>query len=210
MIKKFCRCPNGCCNELARRYRVGDAGAGNELARTHQGRIHSIAARILGPTRRMDWDDAAQTALFHGLLALPKWREDCPFCCFLASVAARKCIDYARGLDSHRFVPLTDEWHSGGVSEPADPELIVSFQREMQKFPEEYQQAWQLYLDDVPTADIACQLGLGERAVYYRLAAVRSRLARTLREFGAEIHRAEKNPLQDLAFAPSITGEADQ
>lgn len=180
MSGTFCRCPQGRCNDLARRYRQGDREAGNELVLAYQPLVWGIVLRILGPSRREDWEDAAQTALLQALLAVSRWREDCPFCCYLGTVVTCRCIDFVRHLDADRFKPMPPVEPQDCRPPELEPDVLDLLDRSLAEFPTDYQEAWRLYMEDVPIMEIAGRLGVRERAIYYRWATVRRRLAEVL------------------------------
>ena len=69
------------------------ATAGDALARKFTALVRSIVQRVLGPGRREEWDDACQAVFLRVFTNLGKWEERCPFCKWLAVVAARRAID---------------------------------------------------------------------------------------------------------------------
>lgn len=210
MKKTLCHCTDPLCNDLALEYLSGDSLSGNKLILAFQVRVQTIVTRVLGPSRREDWDDATQTATLQGLLSIPKWRQECPFCCYYLTVVSRKCIDYVRHIDSHRRVPLRDEYMVQGVSTTGDAEFLSCYRLELQKLPCEYQHAWTLHLDGVSVHEIACQLKLSERTVFYRLATVRSQMANSLCEFEPRFKDSDKISLQQSGPRPSFIVEGNE
>lgn len=184
VITKPCDCENQVCNTLANCYRNGDKAAGEQIVARFQGRVRAIVKRVLTPSRAMEWDDATQTALIHCLLAAKRWNGNCPFCCFLAVVVTRRCIDYSKHVDSDRLSPLPQDDVISDVSTPEDAELFRRYEDALYQLPSDYQAAWQLHLDKLTKLDIARQLGISERSVYNRLKAVRSVLAAALADYG--------------------------
>ena len=185
MPSSVCRCPNGRCNDLAKLYLAGEKTiAGNEVVRLYQPLVVGIVKRVLGPSRAAEWADAIQDAFFHGLSKIPEWRNQCPFCCFLGMVVARRCIDIVRHLDRDRHVPLAETDVPDRQRTPLDQEFRTKYDQALEGFSTEYREAWQLHMEMLTAALIAERQGVSERTVYNRLHFVRSQLAKLLGEFG--------------------------
>ena len=84
-----CDCPPDDCAGKVERYLGGDQVAGNQLAEKFTGLVRSIVRRVLGPERREEHDDACQAVFLRVFSNLEQWGERCPFCKWLAVVAAR-------------------------------------------------------------------------------------------------------------------------
>src|SRR3954463_11990525 len=91
-----CDCPPEDCRGLVEAFLGGDRGAGDELARKFSALVKAVVARVLGPSRREDWDDACQMIFLRLFANLHRWERRCPFCKWLAVVAARRAIDLSR------------------------------------------------------------------------------------------------------------------
>ncbi|HVS37331.1 MAG TPA: sigma-70 family RNA polymerase sigma factor, partial [Gemmataceae bacterium] len=94
-----CDCPPDDCAGRVRLHLAGDREAGDALARKFAGLVRSIVQRVLGPGRREEWDDACQAVFLRVFTNLGKWEERCPFCKWLAVVAARRAIDLVRLIE---------------------------------------------------------------------------------------------------------------
>src|SRR5215211_1169176 len=103
-----CDCPPDDCAAKVRRYLSGDRAAGDELATKFGGLVRRIVQRVLGPGRREEWDDAAQAIFLRVFANLHRWEQRCPFCKWLAVVAARKAIDVSRLPDAMERLPAAE------------------------------------------------------------------------------------------------------
>src|SRR5207245_11273378 len=88
--------------------RAGRRGAGAELVSKCQGLVRSIVQRVLGPARREEWDDACQAVFLRVFANLGRWEQRCPFCKWLAVVAARRVIDVSRLPDAMEPLPAAE------------------------------------------------------------------------------------------------------
>ena len=76
---------------LVRRAQQGDRYAFEQLVRTHEARMYTLAARVLGS--REDAADAVQDALVRAWLALPKFRGDARFSTWLYRIVVNSAHD---------------------------------------------------------------------------------------------------------------------
>src|SRR5438132_1512424 len=107
-----CDCPPDNCAEKVRLYLAGQRSAGDELVVKFTPLVRSIVQRVLGPGRREEWDDACQAVFLRVFANLGRWEQRCPFCKWLAVVAARGGTrggrEAARGrLDRRRHMRST-------------------------------------------------------------------------------------------------------
>lgn len=183
MPATYCRCVNESCNYLARCYRNGDREAGNELIETYTPLVAGIVRKVLGPARNADLEDAIQIALLQVLVSVKKWREDCPFCCYLATVTCRRTIDFVRRLRSDRHVELKkNEPIDRSCPIISDDQLKVVFAA-IEEFPIEYQEVWRLSEEGRKIEEISVHLGLSIRTVFSRLSVVRARLLEVVKDY---------------------------
>ena len=91
-----CDCPPDNCAEKVRLFLEGQREAGDALVVKFNALVHSIVQRVLGPGRREEWDDACQAIFLRVFSNLESWEQRCPFCKWLAVVAARRAIDVSR------------------------------------------------------------------------------------------------------------------
>ena len=103
-----CDCPPYDCAARVQAYLNGDRTAGDELARKFIPLVRAIVQRTLGTTNGAEIDDASQAIFLRLFARLGAWERRCPFCRWLAVVAARRAIDYARAQDEPLTLPLVD------------------------------------------------------------------------------------------------------
>src|SRR5688500_15166209 len=116
-----CDCPPDDCAGKVGRYLGGDRAAGDELAAKFAALVRSIVQRVLGPGRREDWDDASQAVFLRVFANLHRWEQRCPFCKWLAVVAARRAIDVSRLPEAMARLPLAEVPDPRPA--PPDPDL---------------------------------------------------------------------------------------
>jgi len=162
---------------LVRRAQKGDRYAFEQLVRTHEARMYTLAARVLGS--REDAADAVQDALVRAWLALPKFRGDARFSTWLYRIV----VNSAHDVRAKRRDRLVEE-----PPDPVDPrdrfaeqELSGELQRALNALDESYRVAVVLY--DVlgcSYAEIAEMTAVPEGTVKSRIFRGRSELAERL------------------------------
>jgi RNA polymerase sigma-70 factor (ECF subfamily) len=90
--------------ELVRRAQAGDPAAYEELVRTHQRRVLSVAARIL--RQREDIEDVAQQVFVKAYFSLGRFDLRSTFSTWLYKITVNECWDYLR---KKRVRPLVYE-----------------------------------------------------------------------------------------------------
>src|SRR3954451_4226501 len=148
-----CDCPPDDCAAKVSLYLQGQRSAGDELAAKFEGVVRSIVQRVLGPGRREEWDDACQAIFLRLFSNLQRWEQRCPFCKWLAVLAARRAIDLSRlphGMERLPEAELADE-----SPEPPDPETIERIEATVSHFPPEWRDVWELWKEDVPREEMA-------------------------------------------------------
>jgi RNA polymerase sigma factor (sigma-70 family) len=163
-----CDCPPDDCAGRVARCLQGDRSAGDELARKFTPLVRAVVARVLGPGRREEWDDACQTIFLRLFANLGQWGQRCPFCKWLAIVAARRAIDLGKLQPSAQLYPL--EQLPDTRPEPPDPETLERIERIVSQFPPEWREAWAGYVAGEKREDLARRLGRSLRTVQYWLA----------------------------------------
>jgi RNA polymerase sigma-70 factor (ECF subfamily) len=163
-----CDCPPDNCAEKVRLYQLGDRAAGDALAQKFAALVRSIVQRVLGPGRRHEWDDACQAIFLRLFSNLNKWDSRCPFCKWLAVVAARRAIDQARLADP--TVQLTETEIADPRTPPPDPDAVERIERAVQRFPAEWQLIWNLWVQGVRRDEMAKRTGKSLRTIQYWLA----------------------------------------
>jgi RNA polymerase sigma-70 factor (ECF subfamily) len=174
-----CDCPPDNCADKVGRFQAGDRGAGDELARKFTALVRGIVQRVLGPGRREEWDDACQAVFLRVFANLGKWEQRCPFCKWLAVVAARRAIDLGRLSEAMDRLPGNEI--ADTRPPPPDAETVERIEQAVARFPPEWAQVWQWWVQGVRRDEMARRAGKSLRTIQYWLAEmldqVRERLA---------------------------------
>jgi RNA polymerase sigma factor (sigma-70 family) len=173
-----CDCPPYDCAERVRAYLAGDRAAGDELVRKFQPLVAGIVHRVLGPQRREEWDDACQAIFLRVFTNLEKWEHRCPFCKWLAIVAARRAIDFTRLAPAAG--PLPAQEIADSRTPPPDAETIERIQQAVTRFPEEWRKVWDLWTQGVRREEIARKAGKSVRTIHYWIAEMLDQLRECL------------------------------
>jgi RNA polymerase sigma-70 factor (ECF subfamily) len=175
-----CDCPPDDCAARVKGYLAGQRSAGDALARKFTPLVRSIVQRVLGPARRGEWDDACQTIFLRLFSNLHKWEHRCPFCKWLAVVAARRAIDLGRLPDPPARIPL--EQIPDTRPAPPDRETIERIEKAVAHFPAEWRQVWEWWLQGMRREEMAQQAGKSLRTIQYWLAEMLDQLRESLGE----------------------------
>jgi RNA polymerase sigma factor (sigma-70 family) len=175
-----CDCPPQDCAGRVRAYLAGDRSAGDDLARKFGALVRAVVSRVLGPSRREEWDDACQTIFLRLFSNLHRWEQRCPFCKWLAVVAARRAIDLGRLPNHTGRVPL--EQIPDQRSPPPDAETIEQIERAVARFPEEWRQVWEWWVQGERREEMARRAGKSLRTIQYWLAEMLDQLRESLGE----------------------------
>ena len=103
-------------DELARRFREGDAAAFEALIDRYSRSIYNFALRLMGDPA--DAEDAAQQTFIQAFESLPPSRPDASLRPWLFQVARNKCIDLLR---KRRTIPLSTLERGDPESPSIDP-----------------------------------------------------------------------------------------
>jgi RNA polymerase sigma factor (sigma-70 family) len=175
-----CDCPPDNCAENVRRYLAGDRCAGDTLARKFVPLVRGIVQRVLGPSRREEWDDACQAIFLRLFANLKKWEHRCPFCKWLAVLAARRAIDLSRLPDPLERLPSHEV--PDPRPQPPDAETIERIQQVVASFPAPWQEVWEGWVQGVRREEMARRAGKSLRTVQYWLAEMLDQLRECLGE----------------------------
>ena len=175
-----CNCPPDDCADKVRRYLEGERAAGDELVTKFEALVRSIVQRVLGPGRREEWDDACQAVFLRVFANLGKWEQRCPFCKWLAVVAARRAIDLGRLPDPLPRLP-PDEVPDPRPA-PPDRETIERIEQTVARFPPEWRRVWEWWLQGVRRDEMAKRSGKSLRTIQYWLAEMLDQLRDCLAE----------------------------
>jgi RNA polymerase sigma factor (sigma-70 family) len=152
---------------------AGDRGVGDELARKFTPLVRALVRRVLRSQSCEDWDDACQTIFLRMFERLDRWEARCPFCKWLAVVAAKRAID---ARDPHPTCSLPPS----EIADPRPPPLtaatIARLERARTDLPPEWRRAYDRAIQGTTREEIARAEGKSVRTIQYWLAAVRDRL----------------------------------
>lgn len=175
-----CDCPPDDCAAKVHQYLAGKRCAGDALARKFAPLVRSIVQRVLGPGRRGEWDDACQAIFLRLFSNLGKWEERCPFCKWLAVVAARRAIDLGRLPDPMARLPDSD------IADPRpaapDRETIERIEQTVARFPPEWRCVWEWWVQGMRRDEMARRSGKSLRTIQYWLAEMLDQLRECLAE----------------------------
>lgn len=104
--------------ELAKRCRNGDAGAFEELYRTHAGRLYGLAFRMAGSAQEAE--DLLQEMFLQAYRKLGTFRGESSLKTWLYRLGMNQCLDHLRGKQV-RMSQATDSLDAVGAVEPAAP-----------------------------------------------------------------------------------------
>ena len=175
-----CDCPPDDCAGRVSLFLIGERTAGDELARKFTPLVRGIVQRVLGPGRRAEWDDACQTIFLRLFANLSKWGQRCPFCKWLAVVAARRAIDLGRLPDPLDRLP-EDEIVDRRPA-PPDRETLERIEQTVASFPPEWQAAWEDWVTGRSREEMAKRAGKSLRTIQYWLAEMLDQLRERLAE----------------------------
>jgi RNA polymerase sigma factor (sigma-70 family) len=175
-----CDCPPDDCAARVKAYLTGDRTAGDVLARKFSPLVRAVVARVLGPSRREEWDDACQTIFLRLFSNLPRWEGRCPFCKWLAVVAARRAIDLGRLPAGGQRFPLDQvaDTRPG----PPDQETMERIAVVVKHFPPEWQEVWEWWAQGERREEMARRAGKSLRTIQYWLAEMLDQVREVLAE----------------------------
>ncbi len=175
-----CDCPPENCAGRVELYVHGDRGAGDALARKFTPLIFRIVQRVLGSEGREEWEDASQAVLLHLFTNLGKWQQKCPFCKWVAVVAARRVIDLNR---LHQVLPrLPDGDLADPRPGPSERDTFEAIEKTVAGFPAEWRCLWECWLQGATREEMAQRLGKSLRTIQYWLAEMLDQVRQALRE----------------------------
>jgi RNA polymerase sigma-70 factor (ECF subfamily) len=175
-----CDCPPDDCAERVRLYLVGKREAGDALAQKFAPLVRGVVVRVLGGGRRGEWDDACQTIFLRLFSNLHRWEQRCPFCKWLAVVAARRAIDLGRLPAPVTSFPL--ELVPDNRPGPPDAETMERLERTVARFPEEWRRVWDGWAQGEKREELARRAGKSLRTVQYWLAEMLDQVREALGE----------------------------
>jgi RNA polymerase sigma factor (sigma-70 family) len=175
-----CDCPPDDCAGRVAAYLAGERAAGDALVEKFTPLVRAVVARVLGPGRREEYDDAAQTIFLRLFANLSRWEGRCPFCKWLAVVAARRAIDLGRLSTPETRFPLDQVPDTR--PEPPDCETIEKIERIVSHFPAEWRQVWDMWAQGEKREEMARKTGRSLRTIQYWLAEMLDHVRESLGE----------------------------
>jgi RNA polymerase sigma-70 factor (ECF subfamily) len=175
-----CDCPPDDCAGRVKAYLAGDRAAGDELVRKFGALVRAVVVRVLGPGQRDEHDDACQTIFLRLFSNLHRWEHRCPFCKWLAVLAARRAIDLGRLTMPTGRVAL--EQVPDQRPAPPDPEMMERIEQAVARFPAEWRQVWQMWVQGERREEMARRAGRSQRTIQYWLAEMLDHLRESLAE----------------------------
>lgn len=175
-----CDCPPDDCAGRVRLYLLGDRCAGDALVHKFTPLVRSIVMRVLGPGRRGEWDDASQAIFLRLFANLDRWEQRCPFCKWLAVVAARRAIDLSQLPDPMDRLPSADIADSRPP--PPDAETVERIEQTVARFPPAWREVWEWWVQGVRRDEMARRSGKSLRTIQYWLAEMLDQLRECLKE----------------------------
>jgi RNA polymerase sigma factor (sigma-70 family) len=175
-----CDCPPEDCAGAVGAYLAGKRETGDALARKFEPLVRAIVCRVLGTRRRDEWDDACQTIFLRLFSNLHRWEQRCPFCKWLAVVAARRAIDLSKLPARASLVPL--ERIPDQRAPAPDREMIERIETAVARFPPQWRQVWEWWVQDVGREEMARRAGKSLRTIQYWLAEMLDQVRETLGE----------------------------
>jgi RNA polymerase sigma factor (sigma-70 family) len=175
-----CDCPPDDCAARVKAFLAGDRSAGDALVEKFTPLVRAIVVRVLGTGRREEFDDASQTIFLRLFANLQRWEGRCPFCKWLAVVAARRAIDLSQLPAAETRFPL-DQVPDDRPA-PPDRETIERIEQVVGRFPEEWRQVWEGWVAGEKREDMARKAGRSLRTIQYWLAEMLDQVRESLGE----------------------------
>ncbi len=111
--------------ELVRSAKGGDFDAFDALVRRHEGRIFSLALRIV--RQRQDAEEVVQQTFLSVVEKLAEFREEARFATWLMRIATNHALALLRKRAVRRTVPLADDRREEGYDQLPHPEYIAQW-----------------------------------------------------------------------------------
>ncbi|HUT37145.1 MAG TPA: sigma-70 family RNA polymerase sigma factor [Planctomycetota bacterium] len=175
--------------DLVRRCLDGQEEAQRELVRRYTGLCLTIASRILGGKDRSHFEDAVQEAFYAIFARLGQWQgQNLP--AWIGTITARQAIDLRRRLRRTRAertgLDAADAAapHSDGQADLA--ELRDAVEKARARMTLRQQRILDALLEGKPKGQIAREVALSPRMVYYELDAIRRLVRNSLGSIAEE------------------------
>jgi RNA polymerase sigma-70 factor (ECF subfamily) len=153
--------------ELARRCREGEAGAFEELYRSHAGRLYNLTFRMAGSAQEAE--DLLQDVFLHAHRKLGSFRGESTLGTWLYRLAVNQCLDFLRGRQN-RMAKASSSLDEEGAEEPAAvapavPTAVsrIDLERAIARLPEGCRAAFVLHdVEGFDHNEVARMLGVSE------------------------------------------------
>lgn len=138
--------------------------------------VRAIVCRVLGREGARDWDDASQTAFCRLFAKLYQFRNECPFCKYVAAVTVNVALTVR-----DRGGARADSIEQIGL-DPAIPDPLVSrvtlecIEEHHRRFPPAWRRLLELKDEGLTHEQIAECLGVQRRTIQNWLTHIRERL----------------------------------
>ena len=176
--------PNDDSLDLVRRCLDGSEAAQRELVRRYAGLCVRVASRILGGADRSYVEDAVQEAFYAVFAKLNQWRGE-NLAAWIGTIAARRAMDLRRRLRRSSAEKTGME----GDDPPAAPRSITpmdltdlrdAIEKARSRMTERQQRILDALLEGKTKEQIARELAVSPRMIYYELDAIRRLLKNSL------------------------------
>lgn len=167
---------------LAARCRAGDLDAFEDLYRTHGGRLHAVAYRMLGQADAAD--DVLQEIFLTAFRKLGSYRGESSLGTWLYRLGVNVCLDSLRSRA--RRNDRQTEWLEGDVADPSRARALgvvdrIDLERAIQDLPEGCRAAFLLHdVEGFEHKEIATMLGIAEGTSKSQVHKARRRLRTAL------------------------------
>lgn len=153
--------------ELVRRCRDNQAGAFEELYRTHAGRLYNLVFRMVGSAT--DAEDLLQDVFLHAHRKLASFRGDSSLGTWLYRLTVNQCLDFLRGRQTKMTRATSSLDHDNAVEPaatmPAVPTAVsrVDLERAIAKLPDGCRAAFVLHdIEGFEHNEVARLMGVSE------------------------------------------------
>jgi len=163
---------------LVERFSRGDESAFERIVERYSAEVAALANRLLGWPG--DVEDVTQDIFLAAFLGLKKFRRDCKLKTWLFTITINKCRSFRhRRLLRLRRLPQSPR----NRDSPMNAEDFDHVRRAVAALPAKYREPVVLmYLQELPTEEIARVLGVSKNALHVRLSRARDRLKNDLAE----------------------------
>jgi RNA polymerase sigma factor (sigma-70 family) len=169
--------------QLAARFKAGDAGAFDQLVCAHQDRVARLAVRLLG--RDAEISDIVQEIFLSVFTGLKRFRQESRFSTWLTTIAINKCRTYARRNERRRQLLRWMFWARADARTNNEPlpaaETVEQLRHAVDRLPLSLREPVVLrYFEELSIDEISEVLNISTGAVEVRLTRGRKKLKEAL------------------------------